>query len=97
MNDLNDRIEALKKRCDSASEDIRQAEATLRELPDSKLTECGTIKWCPLKRRILLGDKPLIETKVKERLDGHFYISVLVDRVILNAEELFDELQHVKA
>ena len=96
MNNLNDRIENLKNRADCASQDIREAESALKELPDSKYTEFGTIKWDPLKRRIMMGEKPLIEVKLKERLDGHYYLSCLVDRVIMNTEELFDNLQRVE-
>lgn len=87
MNDLNERIQKLRARADAVSGDVRKAEAMLREIPLSKTCEYGSIKWDAEKKRIMMGEKPLIEQKLEARIDGHWFLECLINRVIFEAED----------
>lgn len=93
MSDLNDRIKKIQERADQASAEIRKAESMLRDLPGAPQTEYLSIKWDREKQRIMMGDKPLIEHKIADRLTGHYYLDCLINAVVMNTEKLFDQFE----
>lgn len=92
MNQENykDRRDRIMARADQASNEIREAEKLLQEIPLTKDTVFGSIKWDSANKRIIMNGRPLIENKLEARLDGHYYLSCLVNRVILDVEDSFN-------
>lgn len=95
---LKEKLEQLQKKCDGVSKEILDAERMLRAAPLLQTAEYGNIKWDAERKRIIFTaeDRPLIECKMQQKLDGHYYLACLIEKVLIEANERFEKKDQIQ-
>lgn len=98
-NELQSRIDALHKEADRVSEQIKQAESLLQQIPTTQDVKFAYLKWDHKNKRIISlsfeGERPLIECPLKERICRQLEINSLVDAVLMETESFMEKHRSV--
>lgn len=92
MESIEDRIKAIHRRADDVSAQILEAEQILKAIPNSSQHSFLSISWNPETKRIMCGNRPLIECKLQVRFDKQMYLNSLIEEVLIAATEASDVL-----
>lgn len=82
-----ERFKRIAEAADRHSAEIRLAEEFLRENHVFADAWSDKLKWDATKRRIMFGDRPLIEQPIRERLENMKSLTGLCIRAVENTEK----------